>query len=74
MIQLMLCSQMNVCFKLMIKNFGGVGGTSLVVQWVKLCAPKCRGLGSIPGRGARSHIPQLRNAHATTKKDPGSCN
>lgn len=72
LIQLMLCSQMNVCIKLMIKKFGGVGGTSLVVQWVKLCAPKCRGLGSIPGRGARSHIPQLRNAHAATKEILGS--
>ena len=35
-------------------------GTSLVVQWVRLCAPNEGGLGSIPGRGTRSHMPQLR--------------
>lgn len=43
-----------------------------MVQWVKLCVPNCRGLGSIPGRRTRSHIPQLRNAHATTKKILGA--
>ena len=36
-------------------------GTSLVVQWVRLCAPNAGGLGSIPGLGTRSHM------HATTK-------
>ena len=35
-------------------------GTYLVVQWLKLGAPKARGPGSIPGQGTRSHIPQLR--------------
>ena len=35
-------------------------GTSLVVQWLRLCAPSARGPGSIPGQGTRSHIPQLR--------------
>ncbi|TEA33613.1 hypothetical protein DBR06_SOUSAS3910181, partial [Sousa chinensis] len=33
---------------------------SLVVQWLRLHAPKAGGLGSIPGQGTRSHMPQLR--------------
>ena len=45
-------------------------GTSLVVQWVRLCTPNVGSLGLIPGQGTRSHM------HATTKsslsitKDP----
>ena len=35
-------------------------GTSLVVQWLRLCAPVSGGLGSIPGQGTRSHVPQIR--------------
>ena len=35
-------------------------GTSLVIQWLRLCAPDAGGLGLIPGQGTRSHIPQLR--------------
>jgi len=35
-------------------------GTSLVVQWLKLCASNARGLGLIPGQGTRSHMQQLR--------------
>ena len=44
-------------------------GTSLVVQWVRVRAPDAGGPGSIPGQGTRSHMPQLRSPHATTK-DP----
>ena len=35
-------------------------GNSLVVQWLRLCAPDTGGLGLIPGQGTRSHMPQLR--------------
>ena len=35
-------------------------GTSLVVQWLRLLTPKAEGWGSIPGRGTRSHMLQLR--------------
>ena len=35
-------------------------GNSLVVQWLRLCTPDTGGLGSIPGQGTRSHMPQLR--------------
>ena len=35
-------------------------GTSLVVQWLRLCAPSAGGLGLIPGQGIRAHMPQLR--------------
>ena len=38
----------------------GLGGTSLMVQWLRLCAPNTGALGLIPGQGARSHMPQLR--------------
>ena len=37
-----------------------VCGTSLVVQWLRLCAPSAGTLGSIPGQGTRSHMLQLK--------------
>ena len=49
-------------------------GTSLVVQWLRLCAPNAGGLGSIPGRGTRPHtlllrvgVPQLKDPTCCTK-------
>ena len=36
------------------------GGTSLVVQGLKLHTPNARGPGSNHGQGTRSHMPQLR--------------
>ena len=35
-------------------------GTSLVVQCLRLCAPRAGGPGLIPGQGTRSLMPQLR--------------
>ena len=35
-------------------------GTSLVVQWLRLCAPNAGGLGSILGQGTKFHMLQLR--------------
>ena len=43
-------------FSFLIKKEGP--GTSLVVQWLRLQAPKAGGLGSIPGQGTRSRTPQ----------------
>ena len=37
-----------------------VHGTSLVVQWLRLCAPNAGAPGLMPGQGTRSHMPQLR--------------
>ena len=37
-----------------------IHGASLVVQWLRPCAPKARDLGWIPDQGTRSHVPQLR--------------
>jgi len=31
-------------------------GTSLVVQWLRLCAPKAGKLGSVLGQGTRSNM------------------
>ena len=46
----------------------GISGTSLVIQWLTLWAPRAGGLGSIPGQETRSHMPQLKNIlHATVK-------
>ena len=61
----------------MCRNQQG-GGTSLVVQWLRLPTPKTGGLGSISGQGTRSHTLQLRVGmlrlkipHVATKKtDP----
>ena len=35
-------------------------GASLVVQWLRLCAPNAEGPGLNPGQGTRSHMTQLR--------------
>ena len=59
-------------------------GTSLVVQWVRLCAPNAGGAGvqslvkeldptcmpqlRVHMWQLRVHMPQLRNPHAATKK------
>ena len=44
-------------------------GTPLVVQWVRLPAPNAGDLGSIPGRGTRSHMhAATKSLHASTKK------
>ena len=40
-------------------------GTSLAVQWLRLCAPNAGCPGSIPGQVARSHMVQLKILHAT---------
>ena len=43
------------------------GGTFLLVQWLRLCAPNAGGLGLIPGQGARSHMPQPRGRMSKLK-------
>ena len=35
-------------------------GTSLVVRWLRLCAPNAGGPGLIPAQEIISHLPQLR--------------
>ena len=42
----------------------GCVGTSLVVQWLRFCAPSAGVLGSVPGQGTRSHVLQLRPSAA----------
>ena len=37
--------------------------TSLVVQWLGLDIPNAENLGSIPGQGIRSYMPQLKTPH-----------
>ena len=39
------------------------GGTSMVVQWLRLCASKAAGIGSIPDLGTKIHKP-----HGAAKK------
>ena len=46
-------------------------GLSLVVQWLRPCAPNAGGPGSISGQGTRSYVSQL--LHAATK-DPACHN
>ena len=43
------------------------GGTSLVAQWSRLCAPNAGGPGSVPGQGTKSHTRQQKLPHAKTK-------
>ena len=41
---------------------------SLVVQWLRLHTPNTGDLGSIPGQGARFHMPHTsKSLHAATK-------
>ena len=42
-----------------LMNNGTLEGL-MVVQWLRLCAPKAEVIGSILGGGTRSHMPQLR--------------
>ena len=56
----------NVIFRQMNQM---VNATSLVVQWLRLCAPNAGGVGLIPGQGTRLHMPQLR-VHTLQLKDP----
>ena len=48
-------------------------GTPLVVQCLRLHAPKAGGLGSIPGQETSSHVPLLRPGTAEKKKKDGFC-
>ena len=42
-------------------------GTSLVVQWLRFCAPNVAGSDMIPGQGTRSHIIQLKDTGCWNK-------
>ena len=46
----------------------------MVVQWLRLHTPNEGDLGSIPGRGTRSHIPQLKIPRAATKTQSSQIN
>ena len=44
-------------------------GTSLLVQWLRLCTPNAGDPGPIPDEGIRSHMQHLRvHSHAATRK------
>ena len=42
----------------LVKN--KIAGTSLGVQWLRICTPNAGGPGSISGQGTGSHVAQLR--------------
>ena len=44
-----------------LKKKKKLSGTSLLVQWLRLCSPNAEGPGSYPGQGTRSHILQLKD-------------
>lgn len=46
--------------KLALELKSSAVGTSLVVQWLKFCAPSAGGQGSIPGKETRSCMLQLK--------------
>ena len=50
-------------------------GTSLVVQWLRLCTPNAGGLGSIPGWGTSSHMTQQKKIpHVASKNQHSQIN
>ena len=57
-----------VVFKEMEKYIFKNSGASLMVQWLRLCAPYAGDLGLFPGQGPRSHMLQLKK-----KKEKRSC-
>ena len=42
-------------------------GTSLVVQWLRLCVPSAGAAGLIPGQGTGSHMPQQKDPTCHSK-------
>ena len=44
-----------------------IWGASLIIQWLRLPAPSAGGLGSVPGQGTRSHMPQLKTPQRRSK-------
>ena len=61
----------NVCLVLAAKIQGM--GTSLVVWQLGLSDPNAGDVGSIPARGERSHISELKILHATAKIEDPEC-
>ena len=49
-------------------TFNNVAGTSLVVQWLRFCAPSTRGSTLIPGWGTRFRMPQQSKIPCATTK------
>ena len=41
-------------------------GTSLLVQWLRLCAPNAEGPGLIPGQGTGSHSAETKGLPTAT--------
>ena len=52
--------QLILWLSLCLSHYLRFWGTSLVVQWLRLCVCNAEGPGSIPGQGTRSHRLQLR--------------
>ena len=50
----------NSCFKEMEKYIFKNSGTSLMVQWLRLCAAYAGDLGLLSGQGTGSHMLQLK--------------
>ena len=50
---------------------GTAAGTSLVVQWLRLCASTARGASSIPGWGTK--IPHAAQPKKKKKRDRSNC-
>ena len=48
--------------------------TSLVIQWLRFCAPNAGCLGSTRGQETRSHMPLLKILHAPRIGDPACLN
>jgi len=49
------------------------GGPSLEVQWLRFSVPSAGGWGSILDQGTRSHTPQLKIPHFTTRMEDPAC-
>ena len=61
----MICLALNYVYYSHIRM---AQGTSLEVEWLRLCAPNLGGPGSISHRGTRSHMPQLKDLMCHNKR------
>ena len=60
-----------------LQHYKRRAGTSLPVQWLRLCTPNAGCPGLTPGQGSRSHTPQLKGErkipHTATKTKHPVC-
>ena len=58
---------------IMLSEISDRDGTSLVVQWLRLCSSTSGGLGSIPGQGNKIWLATWHGPKKKKKKEEDEC-